>query len=386
MAKQAKTTRLRAGADGRLILPSNLAWRRSINVSEGEMFAVILAPDGGQETRVPVEVVETTVRGAMANYSAGYDKAGKPLDDEALAKAQNPTNPNIQTVQGAALPSSSDTLEVAFSVAFSGDSAAPEACNSIEYRSILGSFQAAARTGGLHAELAARYLWSLVNGRVLWRNGYGVDRQVHISPGGLTFDCAALPMDRFPGAQALSAAANDAVAATQLIEDIGVALAGGDMLALQVRARVRLYPGAEVWPSQEFASKEAKQRKGGGEISRILSSKPARLDGRDIRHATMHSQKIGNAIRTIDEWHGEQAYDAIPVEAFGWVQRDQAAIRRPDVNDAYTTLRDLNGLTEALAAGDADQRDAALYTLAVMIRGGVYVMSSAGTETAEEAA
>lgn len=364
-------------------LPSNLSWSRSLNVSEGEMFAIMAA--GNSEIRVPVEVTETTIRGAMAAYSAGYDKKGEPLTEEALAKAQNPAQPNIQTIQLASLPSTSDTLDISYAMAFSGCSTRPDACNSKAFREQLDKFAEAATEAGLHAELASRYLWSIANSRALWRNALGTDKRVTLTDPdagvAVSFTSNNLPLDAFPGHDALAEAAGHGNAVPALVKRIGEALSGGPIVRLSVVMRVRLYPGAEVWPSQEFPTAETTKRPDGREVKRVLSSKPAVFEKREIRHATMHSQKIGNALRTIDEWHGAENYRAVPVEAFGWVQRDLTAIRKPGVNDAYTLLRDVAGITERLRAKDAQARDAALYVLAMMIRGGVFPMSAAGDET-----
>lgn len=360
------------------LLPSNLSWSRSLNVSEGEMFAVVSIKDG--ETRVPVEVTETTIRGAMAAYSAGYDKQGSALTEEALAKAQNPAKPNIQTIQVASLPSVSDTLEISYAMAFSGCSMRPDACNSKAFRDQLEKFVASAADAGLYIDLASRYLWNIANGRALWRNAMGGNRLVTLTDPDakvvVSFKASDLRSDAYPGPDALVKASGGSDAIRGLVARIGQALSGGPVVCLSVLMRVRLYPGAEVWPSQEFATAEAVKRPDGREVSRVLSSKPAVFEKRAIRHATMHSQKIGNALRTIDEWHGDENYHAVPVEAFGWVQRDLTAIRKPGVNDAYTLLRDIAGITERLKAKDPKARDAALYVLAVMIRGGVFPMSA----------
>jgi CRISPR-associated protein Csy3 len=293
---------------------------------------------------VPVEVKQTTIRGAIGSYKAGYDKKGEPLTPEALVKAQKPENPNIQTIDLAALPADSDTLEIRFFAAFMPANAEPDSCNARDYRARLGRFGEAARRAGLHNELAGRYIWNLANGRALWRNGIGTDKGATVTDldagTSATFECEKLPLDRYPGLDAVAAAAGEGEAtARALIARAGEALATGPLMRISVSARVRLYPGAEVWPSQEFSTRETKQRGDGGEIRRVLSSKPGRAaDGRAIRHATMHSQKIGNAIRTVDEWHGNNEFAAVPIEAFGWVQREAAAIRRPDVNDAYRVV------------------------------------------------
>jgi hypothetical protein len=81
---------------------------------------------------------------------------------------------------------------------------------------------------------------------------------------------------------------------------------------MDIAIRVRSYKGAEVWPSQEFVE-ETQKKRNGREISRVLAARESRADGIPVRYGYMHSQKIGNAIRTIDEWHGNAVFGAIPV-------------------------------------------------------------------------
>lgn len=362
---------------GKFTLPSNLSFRRSIDVSDGLLSSVL--EDG---TLVPVAVEQTTVRGAMGNSTAGYDGKGKPLEGDALQNAQNPTRPNIQSIDRATLAPTSDTLDLSFSVAFHGGGREPDACGKAAYRTALRRFLETVAGAGLYEELAVRYLWNLVNGRTLWRNSYGIAKGVAIIAGKDTvrFDWGALS-DRatFPGIEALEAARQDGtIDVRSLVKRIADALSGTrELLALDVSVRVGSYRGAEVWPSQEFVEDSQKKRNG-REISRILASRTTLVNGSPIRQGVMHSQKIGNAIRTIDEWHGTDA-GAIPVEAFGWIQRELTAVRAPALKDggvdAYRALEAIAQTADGVVAGDADAIRDALYTLAVIIRGGVWGVS-----------
>jgi CRISPR-associated protein Csy3 len=378
MAKQIKRT-------GKFTLPSNLSFRRSIDVSDGMLNSVM--PDG---SLLPVTVEQLTVRGALGMSNAGYDKAGKPLEGEALALAQyNPNKPNIQSIDRATLDPESDTLELSFSVAFHDGCMAPDACSKAEYREALMAFMKVATEKGLYDELAIRYLWNLVNGRVLWRNGYGIAEGVSLTVSGGTdggapyrFDWGKLKDRRtFPGREAIVAAcvSNDKeVVVDSLVSKIAAALRGVDgLFAADVAIRVRSYHGAEVWPSQEFVE-GSQTKRNGRDISRILASRTRKVAGQTVRHGVMHSQKIGNALRTVDEWHGDAGFGAIPVEAFGWVQAELAAARAPSAKqgiDAYRALESVAVITEGLADGDEASRKDALYTLAIMIRGGVWGVS-----------
>ena len=93
-------------------------------------------------------------------------------------------------------------------------------------------------------------------------------------------------------------------------------------------------------------------------------SADAMLDG----VAAMHSQKIGNALRTIDTWHPETAeVGAIAVEPYGSVTNRGKAYRQPKDNMDFYKLLDgwvLKGKTPPL-----EQQH---YIMAMFIRGGVF--------------
>src|SRR5690606_7072428 len=108
------------------------------------------------------------------------------------------------------------------------------------------------------------------------------------------------------------------VGSEKLVAEVGAALSGKrGPLFLNVDISGEMPAGAEVYPSQEFLP-EAKQSKENG---KVLSAIEIEHNGRRFRQGTMHSQKIGNALRWIDEWHGEvDEYGATPIEVYGYVQ------------------------------------------------------------------
>ena len=94
---------------------------------------------------------------------------------------------------------------------------------------------------------------------------------------------------------------------------------GDGFVLLKVQAFVKLGDGQEVFPSQELIldSGSSKDRK-----SKTLYEVN--------QTAAMHSQKIGNAIRTIDDWYPEsQELGPISVEPFGSVTNRGKAYRQP---------------------------------------------------------
>jgi len=84
----------------------------------------------------------------------------------------------------------------------------------------------------------------------------------------------------------------------------------------------------------------------------------------------MHSQKVGNAIRTIDDWYSEEAERPIAVEAYGAVTNLGTAYRKPVLKNDFYTLFDRFALGESLAENEEH------YVMAMLVRGGVFGQSS----------
>lgn len=82
--------------------------------------------------------------------------------------------------------------------------------------------------------------------------------------------------------------------------------------------------------------------------------------------AAMHSQKIGNALRTIDTWY-PNAEEPIAVEPYGSVTSKGVAFRKPmDKTDFYTLFDNW------ILKNNEPQIEQKNYILAMLIRGGVF--------------
>ncbi len=99
-----------------------------------------------------------------------------------------------------------------------------------------------------------------------------------------------------------------------------------------------------------------------GDKSKILYQ----LDG----VAAMHSQKIGNAIRTIDTWHEGGNGDPIASEVYGAVTTRGVAYRG-DAKSNFYALFD-----KAVEDGKFKNESDAHYVMSVLVRGGVFGKSS----------
>lgn len=141
----------------------------------------------------------------------------------------------------------------------------------------------------------------------------------------------------------------------ELSKAIEAGLQGQQYTFIEVQAFVRLGQGQAVYPSQELVMGGGK-----GDKSKFLFQ----LN----QVAAMHSQKIGNALRTIDTWHPESAeVGAIAVEPYGSVTNRGKAYRQPREKLDFYNLLDawvLKGKEPDLAQQN--------YVIAMLIRGGVF--------------
>lgn len=297
-----------------------------------------------------VSISEKSVRGTISNRLKAKDQDPAKLDAAI-------ENPNLQKVDVAALPSTTDTLKVVFTLRVLGGTGKPSACNDADYlNKLLDTVRGYANAQGF-GELARRYAFNLANGRFLWRNRIGAEqvevRVAHLVEGmpqeTWTFDALALPLRSFD-APAESAASLDGLA--HLIAD---GLAGQQHVLLQVTAFVRIGSGQEVFPSQELILD-----RGRGDKSKTLYQ-VAGIAG-------IHSQKIGNALRTIDTWYeGADQMGPIAVEPYGSVTTQGKAYRQPKQKLDFYSLLD-NWIIKDQAPPAEQQH----FVIATLVRGGVF--------------
>lgn len=360
-----------------MALTSFLNYNRSISPSEGLLFGLI----GDRE--IPVLISEKTVRGSISNY-INPDKIKDPSNP---AKEQDPGNANIQRIDAAFLPFEAERLVLRYSLVIHGGAVRPSGCDNALVRSALERiFQKSVAKGGLQA-LAERYAWNVINARGLWRNRLAQDKVVEVTLDDgetLTFHSDNIQTFTYPGADAMLGDFGKLAAA------IAAALTVRDRaLFLRVRVSGRLPPGAEVFPSQEFIEADKSRGDKQGKKSRVLSGRQIFVEGRPVRQATLHSQKLGNALRAIDDWHPQAGeIGVIAVETYGYSQGELKTVRMPkraavdgvQGTDFYALLRDLAGTEALIDAAKGPLPDNVLYFLAVLVRGGVF--SGEGREKA----
>ncbi|WP_296942118.1 type I-F CRISPR-associated protein Csy3 [uncultured Massilia sp.] len=329
---------------------SVLAFERKLDPSDALFFAGSWDQRDTSGNWQAVRVKEKSVRGTISNRLKTKDQDPAKLDAAI-------ENPNLQTVDVAALPADADTLKVSFTLRVLGGAGTPSACNNADYqRKLLGTVQGYVDAIGF-GELGRRYAYNLANGRFLWRNRLGAE-QIAVQVAQMTngqpvntwdFDALSLSTRHFEPTQ------DTATTLTELGAVIADGLAGKHYVLLQVTAFVRLGAGQEVFPSQELILDKGKAGK-----SKTLYAVS--------EIAGMHSQKIGNAVRSIDTWYPDAADNGpISVEPYGAVTTQGKAYRKPGEKLDFYTLLDGWIIKDKVPAPEQQH-----FVMANLIRGGVF--------------
>lgn len=331
---------------------SVLAFERKLDPSDALLFSGDWSARADSTEWKPVAVREKSVRGTASHRLK--DKKG---DGDVLRRDMKVEVPNPQTVDVATLPADADTLKVRFTLRVLSGTGHPSACNDAAYRQkLIATVGDYVREHGF-GELGRRYAANLANGRFLWRNRIGAEQVevtiVHLRDGRAsarwTFDALGHSMHD------LTAPATDTKAVKELAEVIAAGLGGASHVLLQVTAFVRIGAGQEVFPSQELILE-----RGRGDKSRTLYD----VD----KVAAIHSQKIGNALRTIDTWYPDSADNGpIAVEPYGSVTTQGKAYRQPKEKKDFYNL--LDGWIIKDKTPDVEQQH---FVIATLIRGGVF--------------
>lgn len=334
----------------KLTTASVLAFERKLDPSDAVFHAGRWDDRSQSHAWPPVTVREKSVRGTISNRLKAKDQDPAKLDAAI-------ENPNLQTVDVAALPAEADTLKVQFTLRVLGGAGTPSACNSAAYQAkLLATVQGYVQQHGF-GELARRYAANLANGRFLWRNRAGAEQvevtveQMQNGQAAHTWSFDALALNT-RAVDAINTGAKDLDELGQAIAD---GLAGSQHVLLRITAFVRQGAGQEVFPSQE-----------------LILDKDSAGKSKTLYHvdgvAAIHSQKIGNAIRTIDTWYeGAEELGPIAVEPYGSVTTQGKAYRQPKQKLDFYTLLDNWLLKDQVPPAEQQH-----FVMAVLIRGGVF--------------
>ncbi|MGI0115352.1 type I-F CRISPR-associated protein Csy3 [Zooshikella sp. RANM57] len=333
---------------------SVLAFERKLDNSDALFYAGNWANFDNIKEWQSVKIREKSVRGTISNRSNTKELDAVKFD----AKIDKP---NLQTVDVATLPVNADTLGVRFTLRISGGVGVPSACNNVDYQEKLQqTVKQYVEKYGFN-ELAKRYAINLANGRFLWRNRLGAE-QIKIQVNQLKmgevikqwdFDALAFNLRDF------SVPEHYAEAINELTEVINLGLLGEQFVLIEVIAFVRVGEGQEVFPSQELILDTGNSSKGSKSKTLYTVSTTA----------AMHSQKIGNALRTVDTWYpDDNNLGPIAVEPYGAVTSQGKAYRQPKQKVDFYTLLD-NWLRKDKAPDSEGNQH---FVMATLIRGGVF--------------
>ena len=338
---------------------SVLAFERKLDPSDAVFSAGLWADRSNAKGWPAVPVREKSVRGTISNRLKTKDMDPAKLDAEI-------EKPNLQTVDVATLPPEADTLQVRFTVRVLGGAGVPSACNSAAYQQKLKTVVDSYASGAGFVTLAQRYASNLANGRFLWRNRLGaemVEVQVrHLQDGQAvktwTFDALDFDLRRF---DAPDASTQDLAELAKVVEQ---GLAGQQYALLEVIAFARVGAGQEVFPSQELILDKGSSTAGQKSKTLYVVGKTDKQSGT----AAIHSQKLGNAIRTVDTWYPDEGgLGPIAVEPYGSVTSQGRAYRQPQEKQDFYTLLDSWVIKDQTPAVEQQH-----YVMANLIRGGVF--------------
>lgn len=331
---------------------SVLAFEKKLVPSDGFMYGTNWDYRHNDNAASPLALTPKSVRGTISN------RLKVAIKNDPLKLNAEVEKPNLQTVDNCALTPDQDTLKLNFTLKVLSGVQQPSACNNQQFNE---SYTTAASTyieAEGFTELAKRYATNLANGRFLWRNRVGAEHievQVKIlSPEPeqeWLFDSTQLNIKNFD---------NTTPDIDALAQKIAHALSGdADFLLLEINAYAKVGKAQDVYPSEELVLDKSNSKGGKSKILYHVNNT-----------AAMHSQKIGNALRTIDTWYPE--YDdvntgPIAIEPYGAVTNLGKAYRNPKEKSDFFTLFDRFARNESL-----DNKDQEHYVMAVLVRGGVF--------------
>lgn len=334
---------------------SVLAFERKLAPSDGTLLAGNWDERGQVENWTPVTLREKSVRGTISNRLKSKDQDPAKMD----AAIQNP---NLQRVDVATLSPDMDTLRMNFTLRILGGAGRPNACNNAAYQEALKKTVKDYIQQHGFGELSRRYACNLANARFLWRNRLSAEaievRIRRLRKGkeilSWTFDGLDFSLRDFDVPEKYS------VDLASLADVIQRGLGSDEPEFLEVTAYARMGAGQEVYPSQELILNQGGSQK--GRKSKTLYD----VNGT----AALHSQKIGNALRTIDTWYPEAeqlGLGPIAVEPYGSVTSRGTAYRQPKQKQDFYSLLD-----SWVLKGQSPPEEQQHFVMASLIRGGVF--------------
>ena len=343
-------------AKNKVGIPSVLSFEKKLVPSDGYMYGTLWENRHEDKESHPLRVVEKSVRGTVSNRLKAAIKNDPAKVNNEIEK------PNLQTVDNCSLEKGQDTLKLNFTLKVLKGVVKPSACNDSgfgkEYEDVARKYIEKYK----FEELAKRYVTNIANARFLWRNRVGAENievKIDILNKGeeksYLFDAAKIGIENF------DFSSDDL---DDLAKKIAETLSEKrDFLLMNIAAFVQLGFAQEIYPSEELVlDKDTKRNM--GKKSKVLY--------KIGEQAAMHSQKIGNALRTIDTWYPDfkdsrVGVGPIAVEPYGSVTNLGMAFRQPAKKADFYSLFDVYSRGQELK-NESDKH----YVMAVLVRGGVF--------------
>ena len=341
----------------KLSLPSVNAITRTISPSHGLFYSfdsqALQDKKRNKNHEPPVCLQTVSLVGTL-----GSKKDGEKAEKEQKSDKEQTVSSNIQTVDTCFLPPEHDSYLLKFNLRIASlvdDAISNDEAVLAKFRQFVQQYRE--EVGG--KILSRRYLSNLINGRFLWRNKYASDKTIRISRKDFSHQ---FNIDLNFSFESQFEHQQDQAAFDQLVEIVANAVFDKQKVALiSVTAKGHIGYGQEIYPSQEFVNNTQEKK------SKVLFD----VLSKGTRVAAFHSQKIGNAIRTIDTWYADNTLHAIPVDPFGPDKKNQKLHRAGvgvNSNSIYSVFARLLDDSKGIKMNSNDSH----YLMACFIRGGVY--------------
>ncbi len=331
-------------------IASVLAFEKKLVPSDGYFYGTRW--ENRRQESTPLKLQEKSVLGTISN------RLSKSLRNDPIKLNAEIEKANLQTIDSCSLSINQDTLKLHFTLKVLSGVQKPSACNNSEFNETYVTAVNTYIAEEGFRDLAIRYATNIANGRFLWRNRIGAEN-IEVEVKALNknleqtwiFDATRISIRDFD---------ENHTDVNGLALKIAEALSGEiDFLLLEIIAYAQIGLAQDVYPSENLVLNKGNSK---------LKKNKVLFQINNI--AGMHSQKLGNALRTIDTWYPEfenVTTGPISIEPYGTVTNLGKAYRTPKQKADFYTLFDqfARGVT-------LDNKNQEHYVMAVLLRGGVF--------------
>ncbi len=344
-------------------MPSVLSFEKKLVLSDGFMYGTNWDSEKKGE---PLKISEKSVKGTISNRTTKAE-----LNKYDIESA------NLQKVDHCSLGEGKNTLMLHFTLKVLGGLDNPSTCNDSDFEKNYRKKISASEVSNAIDELAKRYVINIANGRFLWRNRVGAEK-IKIFVKQLSEDKKIEKDWTFYNAFEVGLGQDSFDYTDEQTQEISKRVADvlkskyeeNKSLILEVNAYCKIGLAQDVYPSEELIFGKTKR---GEKNKTFYHTKKFVDDSKEtIRIAGMHSQKIGNAIRTIDTWYptnDKASTKPISIESYGSVTNKGTAYREKKTKKDFYSLFDKWSVSDENYKAEKEDLQ---YIIAMLIRGGVF--------------